>query len=55
MSEYNIDGITYEDNVPHSRIEKQLMDILSKMTSNDNNATNDNQNDDPNNNQNGGD
>ena len=56
MSEYNIDGITYEDNVPHSRIEKQLMDILSKMTSNNNNnATNDNQNDDPNNNQNGGD
>lgn len=52
MSEYNINGITYEDGTPHSRIEKQLIEILSKM--NGNNSSNDNNND-PNDDQNGGD
>lgn len=28
---YEIDGITYNDETPHSRIEKELLDILDKM------------------------
>lgn len=53
MADYTINGITYDDSAPHSRIEKQLIDILSKMK--DSNSSDDNNtNNDPNN-QNGGD
>lgn len=31
MDTYDIDGITYNDGVPHSRIEKELQEILENI------------------------
>lgn len=45
MAVYVIDGITYDEDNPHSRIEKQLMDILKNMDDNSSDNTDpDNQN-----------
>ena len=53
MGSYTIDGLTYTDKLPHSRIERTAQKILDgnhkKPNHDDNtNDTNDDQNNDPN-------
>lgn len=55
MSSYTIDGLTYTDKLPHSRVEDILYRILDKQGENNNSQNNNNNdpnsnNNDPNNN-----